>query len=180
VGVLFLSGCGPREVPLRQGPEGQGYLATTEVWTREGVLYRGVETLLQARATLKSQEWRTAYATRVRELYVLTPQEHASLIEEMNERGLEIILALSAEDPGSANLMRTTTWSIFLQTGAQKLYPLSLNRLDWPEEKLRAFFPFYSPWQQFYLLSFPTPDASGGSLVIAGPGGRIDLPWNSF
>jgi hypothetical protein len=183
--LLLLVGCNGMRALLSpfDTPEGPAYRAITEEWTREGVLYRGVETLLQARGVLKSMEWRTAYAARAKELYALTPEEHSALLDELKdaeEGALEIILALSSQDPVHTNLLRTQTWSLFFDSGQQKLYPVSLERLDWPREKLRAFFSFYSPWQEYYLLTFPRPVIPGGSLVIAGPGGQIDLSWNSF
>jgi hypothetical protein len=181
--LLLVCGCSPRELLSPVAPEDRGYMELTQSLTREGALYRGLETLLVPRAMLKTMEWRNAYASRVRDLYGLTPQEHATLLEDMgvaHERALEVVLALSAEDPLHADLMRNQIWSIFFETETLKLYPTSLERLDWPREKLRTFFPFYTRWQQYYLLTFPVPDASPGRLVIAGPGGRIDLPWNSF
>jgi hypothetical protein len=182
--LLCLDACTTiREVIPRESPQEAIYREITDEWTREGSLYRGVETLLLARATLKSKPWRTAYASRVRDLYVLTPAEHDELLDEMSEKreeALEIVLSLSAQDPRHANLMRTEAWTIFLESNERKLYPNSLERLGWPQEKLRAFFPYYTTWQQFYLLTFPRPEAPEATLVIAGPAGKIDLTWNSF
>jgi hypothetical protein len=182
--LLCLGACATiKEVIPRESPQETMYRETTTEWTREGSLYRGVETMLLARATLKSKQWRQAYASRVRDLYVLTPAEHDELLDELSEKreeSLEIVLSLSAQDFRHANLMRTEAWTIFLESNGRKLYPSSLERLGWPAEKLRAFFPYYSTWQQFYLLTFPRPETPEATLVIAGPAGKIDLTWNSF
>lgn len=160
------------------------YIETTLNWTRHAELTDGIDVLVKASATLKSREWREAFAARYAQVYALTDEERAKLVDDqMRAHGenLDIVLAISGSSPELTNLkFRDPLWRVFASSSGKRVYlseirPMESN--DWPPQKLKAFFPYYKRWRKFYTLSFPRPANGPVTLTVSGPAGEMRFTW---
>jgi hypothetical protein len=160
------------------------YFQTTREWTRHDSLSDGIDVLVQASATLKSQPWREAFITRYAETYALSEDERARLAgDQMRAHGefIDIVLAVSSSDPKLSDIgFDDPDWRIFA-TQSEKRVLLSeirpMEREDWPPGKLKAFFPYYKRWRKFYTLRLPRTAGGPLTLTVAGPAGTMQFAW---
>jgi hypothetical protein len=188
--ALAAPGCQstPREAATLLWPDmTDPYVQTTRRWTRSGAAYDGVNLAFSAAATLKSADWRRAFADKYAELYGQTGDEAARTLADQHAaagRGLEIVLALAAPAGGADKLsLRGERFKVFALSGENTLYPQEIRPMErdfWPQEKLAAFFPYATPWRSFYTLRFQDVPPGPLALIIAGPAGRVELTWATF
>jgi len=186
VWVILLTGCKSQttgSVARVLWPDlNDPYVQLTKTWTRKGVIYSGIDTEIETYATLKSLDWRKAYVQKWAKVYSLSPGEEKKLLaDELKaaQKETEIFLTLYSNKPEQAALkFNSPLWSVFLELGGKKIYPLEIRPLDWPYAKLKTFFPYVHKWQKTYILRFnQAPEASGARLTLSGPVGKVSLEW---
>jgi hypothetical protein len=160
------------------------YVRTTKDWTRHAELRDGIDVTAKASATLKSLDWRKAFASHYAEIYALSEEEAAKITADQmkaHRQRIEVVLAISSTKSEISELdFRGPMWRIFATRGGNRIYLTEirpLERDDWPAAKLKEFFPYYERWRNFYTLSFPRTGRGPISLVIAGPPGEIRFTW---
>lgn len=188
--ALALAACqaAPRDAADLLWPDlSDPYLNTTRSVTRSGASYDGVNLSFSVAATLKSGQWRRAFATRHAELYGQTEAEAGALAaaqERAAQDGTEFVLALTAPGGGADKLSsRDERFKVFALSGENKLYPLEIRPMErefWPQEKLKAFFPYANRWRKFYEVRFERVQPGPLRLVVAGPAGLVELFWVHF
>ncbi len=184
--VLSLLGC---EVSGQQAeellwPQLSGpYVTAVRQWTRHDTLYDGINMSCSVFATLQSKTWRQTFVNKYAEIYSLSSQEREKMSADQClafQKGTDFVLSLEYPGYNSGRLsLQSQRWKIFLLAGGKKFYPLEIRKMrvkNWPEQKLRSFFPYFNRWQTYYTLHFPK--AVGPlQLVVSGPSGRISMNW---
>ncbi|MEW5772782.1 MAG: hypothetical protein AB1916_04590 [Thermodesulfobacteriota bacterium] len=188
--ALFCAGCAPGAsggAALLWPDLGDPYVRLTRDWTRTAELNQGLDSSLNAAATLQSAAWREAFAKRWAHAYALTPGEAGDFLEEQRKahaRGTEIVLSLAAERSKNAVLRPDDPlWRVVVVQGESVHRPLDMAPLDkdrWPAEKIGLFFPYASRWRSFYGLRFPRLADGPATLVVSGPLGRMEFTWEHF
>ncbi|WP_461209818.1 LptM family lipoprotein [Desulfocurvus sp. DL9XJH121] len=180
-----LSGRNAEEIlwPGLSGP----YVRTTRDWTRQEVVYDGVNMEFTATATLKAMPWREAFTDKSAEVYSLSAAEKEKLLFDQraaHARGADFVLALESPRYGNEKLsLDSQRWKVFAFQGVNRLYPSEIRVMDrrlWPDTKLKAFFPYYTRWQTFYSLHFDALAPGPVTLVVSGPAGVVNMEWERF
>lgn len=161
------------------------YQQTTKAWTRSQAIYSGIDAEFLATATLMAEPWRKAFADRYAEVYSLPPDQAQSFRMDQlaaGSRHTEVMLALSGPRSELADLgFRDSKWRVFMVKDGEQHAPLEVAPLEgdaWPDTKLEAFFPYWQRWQRFYRLRFERLEPGPMTLVMSGPAGRVEFPWD--
>lgn len=91
-----------------------------------------------------------------------------------------LILALASNDREANDLPAFgRLWNLTYADGVTTVAPRRIERMDRDALFMRYFFPYWSPWQQIYRVSFPLPasETTGGTVELKGIGGHIRLNW---
>jgi hypothetical protein len=169
------------------------YEGVYEKWTREARVHRGLEVVLIATATFKSEEFRRAYAEEYAKAHRLAPEEKRSLLEEQlgaARLGHDFILASFVPDKRWDDFHNTNaTWRLYLVNEmGERVAPLEVRKLKGREPVVSHFFPHITPHKSVYVVSFPDSVPGGGppflregvkavTLVITGVLGTAQMRW---
>lgn len=158
-------------------------------WTREATDLRLFDTALDVDATLRSWEFRRAYAEREIAWFRL---EGASA-EEVRTReaaahagAVEFFLAVRTHSEKWNDFdAREPSWRLVLvDDRGRSVEPLGIDTID-VTPALREFFPQSDTFARAYRVRFPKTHADGGAVLdaraitlrISGPLGSADLVW---
>ncbi len=188
--AVLCAGCAPAAAggaALLWPETADPYVRLTRDATRTAELNFGLDSSLNAAATLKTRAWREGFAKRWAHAYALAPGEAEDFLAgQVREHGqaTEIVLSLAAERSKLAVLRpEDPLWRVSLVQGGETYRPLDIAPLEkdrWPAEKLGLFFPYASRWRTFYGLRFPRLAAGPATLVVTGPVGRMEFTWEHF
>lgn len=163
------------------------YVATTKQWTRTDTVYDGVNLEISAAATIKSYQWRQAYADHEADIYGATEQERSKYLSDQmdaHRNGTGVVLSLASPRYGNTRLsLHDSRWKVFAMQGANKIYPIEIRLMEkdiWPFPKLKAAFPYATRWRKFYEVSFEPMAPGPVNVVVTGPAGRMELKWEYF
>ena len=205
VAAAFASACGPRGsaviVDLGQTPRSyvpSDYRKVLARWTRRALITRDFDTTLDVAATLKSHDFRWAYAVRYAAQFQLSTADQDRLLKrqlaELDAAHEFLVSAAATRFEWIDFHKKDTVWRItLLDDRGHELAPLEIRKLRTPTAELEAFFPpstrsqpvasFYTT----YLLRFPRklPDGtpldleSAGKITLrfAGVLGAAELNW---
>jgi hypothetical protein len=174
------------------------YRRVYERWTRDALITKDYDTSLDVFATMKSYDFRWAYAVRYSAVYQLTTAEQEALLKtQLTELGASLDFHLSAAATRFEWIdfaKPTSIWRItLLDEQGREVKPLEVKKLKLPMPELDAFYPpstrtepvqaFYTP----YLIRFPYKLPDGSPLVtpatrkltlrITGVLGAAELTW---
>jgi len=181
--LAFLAGCQDRNLTKHLWPDlHDPYVRVVNEWTRKGAIHSGLDTELIAYATLKSPEWMDAYVQKKAADFDLSSEEREQLYQDHQkslERETEIFLALAKGAGTRRERLRfdDPMWSVYLQHGDEKIYPLEIREVRDPLARLQAYYPYVNRWQDHYVLRFPPVQEKPLDLIMTGPLGRIRLGW---
>jgi len=169
------------------------YEKVLEKWSREARIHRGLEVVLIACATFKSEEYRRAYADEYAMARRLTAEERERFVgDQLNAANLghEFLMASFVPDKewddfGQAKSM----WRLFLvNDNNERLEPVEVRRLRGQDAVLSHFFPYITPHKSTYVVRFPIDNPGSGQpfirdtiksirLVIASVLGTAEMDW---
>lgn len=194
--ILFLAACGSAAPPVRLTPdwpteEPGDYNDVTETWTRAANLRGAYQEVLELAATLKSPEWRAAYAARDAEHRRLTPdarkQRMAQAQAEM-EGPWELELLVTTWDRRENDLDhgKRSVWRVVLVDDAgNEIEPLEIIKDKRPAFTLRADYPAFGDFATAYIARFPRTAAVLGPgvkqvrLRMSSSRGSVELAWTA-
>lgn len=194
--IAMLAACSgaPKPVSLTTGwpttaPEPDDYRDVTEQWTRSDALRTTYQEVLEVYATLKSPEWRAAFASRDAEHRRLTgaarDQRMAQAQAEM-EGPWELELMVTTWDRRENDLDRgkRSVWRVVLVDDAgTEIEALEIIKDKRPAFTVRADYPAYGDFATAYIARFPReakvmgPGVKQVRLRVSGSRGGVELVW---
>jgi hypothetical protein len=197
VAALLVIGCGgaSQRVSLNEPglpPSYKQYAATLKRWTRHGHVIADFDEAMQASATLRSPEFRSAYASRFIRDYQVVPDSQERVRGEIMSDGadsFEFHVETATHDYDINDLTSAkTVWRITLINDAgREVKPREIIVSKDKRQVDYVFYPYATIFSRGWRLRFPralgdgTPlvgaDAKSLTLRIAGPVGVVNLVW---
>ncbi len=176
---------------LAMGCAGAPYYDTQREWTRRHEAYGVFETQAYVRATLKSEPFRRAYVRHYTNLFALTQDQAAALLElELDEHAQShvVVCAFYTPDVGANDLNPNRGfWEVRLEgPRGDYVHPHQVTRLKQRDPTFAAMYPYVSQQFTLYELRFDRQTIEGRELakvgeridlVIAGAPARIRMGW---
>jgi hypothetical protein len=193
--ALFLTSCASvgRLVASADPYYTNTYEEVFHKWSQEARIYRGLEVVLIASATFKSEEFRRAYADEYAEAYELTPEEKQSFLEDqLHAAGLgqDFLLASFVPEKRWDDFDKPKSmWKLYLLNDKnERVSPIEVRRLKGQDPVLSHFFPFITPHKSVYMVRFPfeepgfsqpflREDMKAMKLVITSVLGTAEMHW---
>ena len=195
--LLLLAGCGgaPLHVSLAEPsppPTANDYVDQVKLWTRHAHLRNDFDAALDVDATLRSPQFRAAYAEKYIQIYRIGPENQARIRGELISDGAdsyEFHVETVTHDYALNDLTSAKTiWRVTLiDDQAHEVVPGSVVGI---KERLpldNLFYPYTTIFSRGWVLRFPRARADGTPLVggatrsltlrFAGPQGSVDLVW---
>jgi hypothetical protein len=161
-----------------------------ERWTRNRLVIRTFDSVINATVTYLSPEFVSAYVARYAQDYRMTRAERrrllAARLAEVRAHHEFYLAATTADRAWNDFHQNRSIWRITLEDDrGTRVKPLSIKRLK-INEIHRHYFPYTSVFHRAYLLKFPRtaggkPFISSASkhftLMIASPMGSARLVW---
>jgi hypothetical protein len=192
--VCFVTACGAAEPRVRLTEEWPGriddYDDVVEKWTRKGTLRGGYQEVLELAATLKSPEWRAAYAARDADNRGLQGEARAQLLAQAQAAAAgpyELQVMVTTWDRRENDLDRgvKSVWKIvLLDEQGMEVPPLEIVKDKRPAFVVRAEYPDLGDFAQSYVARFPReakilgPGVKKVRLRISSSRGGLELAWN--
>jgi hypothetical protein len=197
VAALLVIGCGGsgQRVSLNEpglAPNYKQYAASLKRWTRHGHVVADFDEAMQASATLRSPEFRAAYASRYIQDYQVVPDSRERVRGEIMSDGAdsyEFHIETATHDYDINDLSSAkTVWRVTLiNDGGHEVKPREIIPSREKRQFDFAFYPYATLFSRGWRLRFPRALADGTPLVapdtksltmrIAGPVGVVDLVW---
>lgn len=127
-------------------------------------------------ATLVTPDFTRAFDTEYHAVY--GPAAAAPALSAADDA--TVFLSLATNDRATSDLAAFgRLWVVTYANGSTAVTPRHIERYDRDALFMRYFFPYWSPWQQIYRVSFalPASTTTGGALELNGVGGHIKLAW---
>jgi len=170
------------------------YKRVCDQWSREARLHRGFEVPLIVSATLKSADFRRAYADEYAKAYQLTPEAKKQFVEDQKKAGRlghEFVMAAFLpetkwDDFHKANSM----WNLLLlNDDNERVAPVEVRKVKGKDPVMSHFFPYITPWKSVYVVRFPChlPETSRPIIgdhtkeirfIITSVLGTAEMLWN--
>ncbi len=194
---LILVGCGTTNVrvsldPPPKTPSADDYVDQLKKWTRSGHLLADFDEALTVNATLRSPEFRAAYAEKWIRTFRVGPEEAPRTRERLLSEGAdkwEFHIESSAHRWEINDFTsRKSIWRVALvdDTGREVTAKEVVATTDRREVETE-FYPYANIFSRGWTMRFPKSLPDGSPLVgpqtrnvtlrIAGPMGTIDLVW---
>ena len=169
--------------------ESGDYWDTTEAWTRAKTLRAMYQEVLEVAATLKSPDWRAAYAARDashRGLAGAALEQRMAQAKADMEGPWEIELMITTWDRRENDLDRgkRSVWRVVLiDEAGNEIEPLEIVKDKRPAFTIRADYPAFGDFATAYIARFPrtaTILGAGVKLVrlrMSGSRGGVELAW---
>jgi hypothetical protein len=170
------------------------YYDVLSKWSRSDKLFKRLDARLHINATLKSVEFRRAYAEEYAHRYRFDDDKLAVLLK--NELASHkaynefFISTYTPRDSWNDFAEKDSIWQLYLVDGeGRRAEPAEIEELDSSDVLLNEFFPYIDPWSKVYLVRFPRYDTSGTipigdresaklTLVIVGIKAKGALIWD--
>jgi len=207
VAAALAAGCGPRGsgivVDLHRSPRSyvpSDYRTVLNRWTRRALITKDFDTTLDVAATLKSQDFRWAYAVRYSAQYQLSTADQEKLLRRQIaelDAAYEFHVAAAATRFEWIDFQnKDSVWRVTLSDDrGHELSPLEIRKLRTPTAETEAFFPpstrsqpvasFYTTYLIRFSRKLPdgTPldleNAGRVTLRFAGVLGAAELNWTT-
>jgi hypothetical protein len=193
----WLAGCAgaPPRVSLGEPsppPAADDYVDQLKKWTRHGHLFNDFDSALDVDATLRSPEFRAAYAAKYVLVYRVEPEHQDKVRGDILSDGAdtyEFHVETATHDYELNDLGGAkSVWRVTLvddtrhEVSPQEVSPIKeRRRLD------SEFYPYAGLFSRGWRLRFPRARSDGSPLVgadtksltlrFAGPQGTVDLVW---
>jgi len=195
--LLLLIGCGaaPPKVSLAEPtppPKAKDYVEQLKRWTRHAHLINDFDQALDVDATLRSPEFREAFAAKYIEIYRIGQENRDRIRGEILSDGAdtyEFHVETATHDYALNDLTSAkTVWRVtLLDDQGHELPPSQVNALRERRALDQEFYPYTTIFSRGWTVRFPRMRADGTPLVgadtrsltlrFAGPQGSVDLIW---
>ena len=191
--TIALAACGAAEPRVRLTEDwpaqAEEYEDVTARWTRKTTLRDAYQEVLELAATLKSPEWRLAYATRDANHRGLEGQARAQRIAQAQADAsgpYEIELLVTTWDRRENDLDRgkKSVWRVvLLDEQGNEVEPLEIVKDKRPSFVLRTEYPAFGDFAQAYVARFPReakimgPGVKQVRLRMSSVRGGVQLTW---
>ncbi len=197
VAALFAVGCAgtPTVVslgePARQ-PAAKDYVDVLKRWTRHQHLRNDFDAALDVNATLRSTEFRYAFAAKYIEIYKIAPENQARVRGEILSDGAdtyEFHVETATHDYALNDFTSAKTiWRItLLDDEGHEVVPMQVAAIKERQPLDVEFYPYADLFSRGWQIRFPRARPDGTPLVggdtkaltlrFAGPQGSVDLVW---
>jgi hypothetical protein len=195
--ALFVVGCAgaPVRVSLAEPtppPTANDYVDQLKRWTRHANLRSDFDAALDVDATLRSPEFRHAYAAKYIEIYRIGTENQARVRGEILTDGAdsyEFHVETATHDYALNDLTSAKTiWRLTLSDDqGHEVTPTSVVSVKERRQVDMEFYPYASIFSRGWIIRFPRTRADASPLVagdtrsltlrFAGPQGSVDLIW---
>lgn len=183
-----------QEVAIEDSIKETAYADVFSKWSRGDKLFKDFEPRLHINATLKSREFRSAYAKEYAERFGFDADKEAVLLsnelDSYNAYNEFLVSTYTPSDDWNDFAEEDSIWQLYLvDAEGRRAEPVEIEELDKKDVTLREFFPYIDPWSKVYLVRFPRYDTSGIipigdkesavlKLVITGIKAKGELTWD--
>lgn len=195
--LFWLTGCAgtPTRVSLAEPaapPTARDYVDQLKKWTRHAQIRSDFDEALDVDATLRSPEFRAAYAAKYVQIYRIPEESQARVRGELIADGAdtyEFHVETATHDYNLNDLTSAkSVWRVSLLDDRQhEVTPLSVVAAKTRRQLDFEFYPYADIFSRGWTLRFPRTRADGTPLVsaetksltlrFAGPQGSADLVW---
>lgn len=197
--LVGLLGCGSPSVVLEPSPRTftpRDYERVYETWTRnaDAFAFRRMSDLLHATATFEAWEFRWAYVIRYADDYGLDADARTEMLratlQDASERH-RFLVTVAAEHFRESDLSSVDSgWRVLLVDAHGRTVAASrIEAIRRPNATESRYFRSISPFRMAFRVTFPvrfpdglptiSPDEPYFLLRFTGPGGSIDLRWDT-
>ncbi len=197
VAACLIVGCAsaPIVVSLGDPPRPatyKDYVDQVKRWTRHGHLRSDFDETLDVDATLRSPEFRDAFAAKYIELYRIGPENQGHTHGELMSDGAdsyEFHIETQTHDYALNDLTSAkTVWRLTLvDDQGHEVQPTRVVNVKERRTLDEQFYPYVSTFSRGWTVRFPRARQDGTPLVggdtkaltlrFAGPQGSVDLVW---
>ncbi len=195
--VILVGGCAsaPVKVSLAEPatpPSAKDYVDELKRWTRHAHLRNDFDQALDIDATMRSPEFRHAFAAKYIEIYKIGVENQPRIRGEILSDGAdsyEFHVETATHDYALNDLTSAkTVWRVTLiDDQGHEVSPSSVNALRERRALDQEFYPYASIFSRGWQIRFPRARTDGSPLVgtdtrsltmrVAGPQGTVDLVW---
>jgi hypothetical protein len=167
----------------------RGYDAVVRDWTRKAQLHANYQEVCELVATLKSSEWRAAFAVRDAEVRGLAGPARDQRLEQSRAEvagpyELEVMLTTWDRRENDLDRGKKSVWHVVLiDEHGQEIEPIEIVRDRRPAFVVRAEFPSLGEFAIPYVARFPRttpifgPSARQVRLRMSSTRGGIEVNW---
>jgi hypothetical protein len=197
VAALALAGCAsaPVKVSLAEPsppPTSKDYVDELKRWTRHAHLRNDFDQALDVDATLRSPEFRHAFAAKYIDIYKIGAENQTRVRGEILSDGAdtyEFHVETATHDYALNDLTSAkTVWRVTLvDDQGHEVQPSKVTGLKERRALDEEFYPYASIFSRGWTMRFPRTRLDGSPLVgsdtkaltlrFAGPQGSVDLVW---
>jgi hypothetical protein len=191
------AGCASAPIVVSLGqpsppPTAKDYVDELKKWTRHAHLRNDFDQALDVDATLRSPEFREAYAAKYIELFKIGPENQAHTRGELLSDGAdtyEFHVETATHDYDLNDLTSAkTVWRITLvDDQGHEVQPSKVTALKERHAFDVEFYPYTTIFSRSWTVRFPRTRLDGSPMVgsdtkaltlrFAGPQGSVDLVW---
>jgi hypothetical protein len=195
--ALLLVGCAGAPPPVSLAdpttpPTAKQYVDQLKKWTRHGHLLNDFDAALDVDATLRSPEFRAAYAEKYLKVYRVGPDRAAKVRGDILSDGAdtyEFHVETATHDYDLNDLVGSkTVWRVTLVDDQQhEVLPTEISLVRERKRLDAEFYPYATLFSRGWRVRFPRTRIDGSPLVgndtksltlrFAGPQGSVDLVW---
>jgi hypothetical protein len=167
------------------------YSSVVRDWTRKAQLHASYQEVCELVATLKSAEWRAAFARHDADLRGLVGEGREQRIAQSRAEvagpyELEIMLTTWDRRENDLDRGKKSVWRVVLiDENGQEIEPLEIVRDRRPAFVVRAEFPALGEFATPYIARFPRtrpifgPSAKHVRLRMSSTRGGLEVDWTS-
>ena len=149
------------------------YKRVCDRWSREVRIHRGLEVLLIASATFKSDEFRRAYVDEYAAAYKLTSEGKKQYVEDQLDvscREHEFLMASFVPEKSWDDFDKVKSmWKLYLVNDKnQRVVPIEVRKVKRHDALTPHFFPYVTPWKSVYTIRFPHNVGESDRPIIGG------------
>ena len=195
--ALFAASCASAPIVVSLGepatpPTAKEYVDELKRWTRHGHLRNDFDQALDVDATLRSPEFRAAYAAKYIELYKIGPDNQERIRGQILSDGadtFEFHVESATHDYDLNDFTSAkTVWRVTLvDDQAHEVQPVKVQAIKERQALDEKFYPYTTIFSRGWTFRFPRTRGDGSPLVggdtrtltlrFAGPQGSVDLLW---
>ena len=169
----------------------RSYDTVVRDWTRKAQLHANYQEVCELVATLKSPEWRAAFATHDADVRGLVgPAREQRIAESRAEVAgpyeLEVMLTTWDRRENDLERGKKSVWRVVLiDEHGQEIEPLEIVRDRRPAFVVRAEFPLFGEFAVPYIARFPRttplfgPSARQVRLRMSSTRGGLEVAWTA-
>lgn len=192
--LLFLSSCTTIQVEIswrQKNYKPSDYGRILSRWTRDVEVYRGLENIIHAQATLMSWDYQQAFAAFSAKRYGLRGREvqaYYAKLKARTARQYEFFLAITGSTYRWGDI-KASDWHLTLEDDRGRFVrPLKITLIRPARPRHKVFFPYLTIFSNAYRIVFPrihpqekTPLFDDKSkyiiLKFSGPLGNGSMRW---